>query len=465
MTGNGGARPIRKDPESVVQSRQYLSRRQHLHSRRRQFDRQRDAIEPVAYPGDGRSVFLGHGEGRAGGARAIRKETDGRMAQRRFRGDRFAPTRERERPDRMDALTRYRQRLAARRHQRDLRAGAYDGFGELGACGDEMFAIVENDKAPLVAEIGHERCAGRCMATQRQPKNAGDRLGHQPRLDLRRKIDEPDPIGERGKEVARCFDGEARLADAAGAGEGHQRMRRSESPELEPIRLATHERGGLPGQVVRRLVQRAQGRKLVAQRRMHELVDPLGGRQASQADLAEIAQRRRRLQAITDQGGGGFGQQDLAAVGHAHDSRRPVDCGAEEIAVATLHGSKVHSAAHAEREALGRDRIGKGLLQSQRGTDRIQRIVERGVHSVAHHLQHGSATGFDGFPRHLVMACQRGSHPFGILFPMEGAALDIGEQNRHDAGVFAGEHSGMRRWRVKRSDAIVSYGAGPVNGN
>ena len=41
---------------------------------------------------------------------------------------------------------------------------------------------------------------------------------------------------------------------------------------------------------------------------------------------------------------------------------------------------------------------------AQYGADRIQRIFERGVHSVAHHLDDGPPTGFDRVAKHLVMA-------------------------------------------------------------
>jgi hypothetical protein len=48
--------------------------------------------------------------------------------------------------------------------------------------------------------------------------------------------------------------------------------------------------------------------------------------------------------------------------------------------------------------------------------------------------------GLDGTPRHLVMACQGQSHPVGISFPKEGAALDVGEKNCYDAGVLVWAH-------------------------
>ena len=94
------------------------------------------------------------------------------------------------------------------------------------------------------------------------------------------------------------------------------------------------------------------------------------------------------------------------------------------------------------------------LLQPQGGANRVEWIVKRSVHAVAHHLHDGATIGFDGAPQYLVMTRQCQPHAFGILFPKEGAALDVREQNCYDASILARGH--CRRADV-RWNTIVAY--------
>ena len=61
------------------------------------------------------------------------------------------------------------------------------------------------------------------------------------------------------------------------------------------------------------------------QRRVHKLVDLLGGRHASQPDFTQIAQRSCRRQSIADQGSDGIRKEHLTRVGQCRDSCGTVD--------------------------------------------------------------------------------------------------------------------------------------------
>jgi hypothetical protein len=63
----------RQQPQPVVQPRRHLLGRQRRHPRRRQLDRQRDAVQPPADLRHRRRVLGGEGEVRPGRGRALTK--------------------------------------------------------------------------------------------------------------------------------------------------------------------------------------------------------------------------------------------------------------------------------------------------------------------------------------------------------------------------------------------------------
>ena len=97
-------------------------------------------------------------------------------------------------------------------------------------------------------------------------------------------------------------------------------------------------------------------------------------------------------------------------------------------------------AAHPQRDAMGRRRIGERQLQLQRGKDPVEGILECGIHADAGHLDDDAAVALDRRPDHRVVARQRVLHPLGLLVPKPSAAFDLGEQKGDDAGLTVGVH-------------------------
>src|SRR5208282_1202732 len=93
-----------------------------------------------------------------------------------------------------------------------------------------------------------------------------------------------------------------------------------------------------------------------------------------------------------------------------------------------------HSAAHRERNAVGRFGIGERLLEGERGGDRIEWVPEGAMDAIAGRLHYHAAMRLHRRPSEMVVARQRPPHPLGLLLPQPAAALDVGEEKRGDVG-------------------------------
>ena len=102
------------------------------------------------------------------------------------------------------------------------------------------------------------------------------------------------------------------------------------------------------------------GNKIIAAGTYHRnLVGDLDA--AEVAFLVEDSQQRRGLGSIL--------LEHLAAVCRAHDPRRAVDGTSEVIVIAALDHPRVQAATHAQRNAVGRGRVRKRLLQVSQDAD------------------------------------------------------------------------------------------------
>ena len=143
-------------------------------------------------------------------------------------------------------------------------------------------------------------------------------------------------------------------------------------------------------------------------------------------------------------------QQDLAAVRGAHDARGAIDRAAEVIAVAALGRSRVQAAAHAQRDAVGRRRIGERAAAAATSP----RAASSGSSNAACTpspviLTTRAAMALDGGARERIVARQRGAHRSRLRFPQPRAALDVGEE-QGGAGRRAGVHDGPDDCRAVR---------------
>ena len=187
-----------QQPEAVVQPRGDLLDRQRPHPRRRQLERQRDAVQPPADRGHRRRVrrrSSANPAGRAGRpldeepplGRRPRRRTVGRPA----RGRSGRPARARARPSRRRCASG--SRLVARR--RRSRAGAQQRLGQPRARVDQVLAVVQHQQQapwrPARRPASRSAAGPAARATPSAPR---DRRRHERRVGQRRQLDQPDAV-------------------------------------------------------------------------------------------------------------------------------------------------------------------------------------------------------------------------------------------------------------------------------
>ena len=112
-------------------------------------------------------------------------------------------------------------------------------------------------------------------------------------------------------------------------------------------------------------------REVPPQLRVNYLIYPLRMRQIAQPYRTEVAQRDRLRKPAGHPIDDGLRENDLSAVGCSHDAGGTIYGTAKVIVVAPLDHTRVEPTAHTQRYAVGSGRIGKRLLQQQRGFDRV----------------------------------------------------------------------------------------------
>jgi hypothetical protein len=197
------------------------------------------------------------------------------------------------------------------------------------------------------------------------PSTDASRLRHHPGIGHRRELREPHAVRKVIHRLGCALQRQAGLAEAAGAHQRHEAPLGERTPKLGERALATDERGHLLRQVVRRRGERAQGGKLVSQRRMHDLEYALGTRQIAQADGAQVLQRDGGRKPLGEQYRERLRGQHLAAVSRRHDPRRAVQYAPEEIVVPPLGDAGVEAAASVQHDAVRRSGIGEGHSETR----------------------------------------------------------------------------------------------------
>ena len=339
--------PPVKQREPVVQPLVDFLDRQRAHPRRRELQRERNALDPRAELGDGRRFALGQREAGLLQLRARHEQLDGFRARQRL--DARGGLGQRERQHRIDLLARDAQRFAARRDDPDVGRRAQQRVGKRCAGAHHLLAVVEDQQRLPRLQMRAQRVRERLARLLAHGEHLRRLVRDERRIADRREVQEPDAVGIRVEHVGGDLQRQPRLAETAHAEQRQQAVALEELSGLLELALASDERGELLRQVVGRGFERAQRREVRPQVGMQDLVDVLRGRQVLQPDAAEIAQRGRRGQACADLVDDRLRHQDLAAVRHAHDPRGAIDGRAEVVVVAPLDDAHVQPAAHADR--------------------------------------------------------------------------------------------------------------------
>ena len=87
---------------------------------------------------------------------------------------------------------------------------------------DEVLEVVEDEQELAVPKLVVQQLLPARGARLPQPERPGDRRQQELRLGDRREVDECRAVGKPGAELMAELDGEACLADAAGAEQRHE---------------------------------------------------------------------------------------------------------------------------------------------------------------------------------------------------------------------------------------------------
>ncbi len=295
-----GAGSARQEPEAIGEPLGDRLDGERAHARGREFESERDAVEPPTDFDECRRVLEGQGESRLHRLDAVDEQAHCFIPEQRIDGRRFARLGNGQGRHRIRSLAGHVQGLAARREELESRAGLHELLREVGARVDQVLAVVENHEELAVPDELDERLDHRAAGLLHDSEYRGHRLRHQARIGHRRKFDEPDAVGKLVEHVCGNLQRQPRLADAADAEQREDRDPGEELFHLGLPALAADERGRLPWQVVGRRFERAQRRKVLPQLRMKHLINVLGAREIAQSHASEVAERHTVRQPLAD---------------------------------------------------------------------------------------------------------------------------------------------------------------------
>ena len=169
-----------------------------------------------------------------------------------------------ERRHAVDVFAIGHQRLAAGGEDGDAGARVQQVLDEMSGRADQVLAVVEHEQQRAAAYGGGERLArdrpGHRHHAERTRHRGADQLG----VDERPQLGQPHAVGMARHHLARHLEGEARLADAAGADQRQQAVMRQQLADIGDDGLAPDQLGHPLGQVGRHANRRQLGDRSVA---------------------------------------------------------------------------------------------------------------------------------------------------------------------------------------------------------
>ena len=197
-----------QQPEAVVEPVQHLVHGQRPQPSGGQFQRERNAVEPVAELGDRRLVGRPDGEPGDDGGGAVGEQ-----------GGRIGGVHRRQRHG---PLAVEPERPAARGQHLQPGGAAQQLPGQFGAGVDQVLVAVQDEQQVPVGEEVAQYGAHRAAAVAGGSQRLGDGVVQEVRFVQGGQFDQPHPIAEAILQDPCRLAGKPRLADAAEAGERHQ---------------------------------------------------------------------------------------------------------------------------------------------------------------------------------------------------------------------------------------------------
>ena len=200
------ARPAGQQVDRVLQPLEDPGRREDLHARRGELDRERQALETRGDRADRIGLVSGGLEVGSNEAGPVDEQRLGLQAA--------------ERRHRVLLLAGDPERLARRGQDPDPGRRADEGGDRPGGRRQELLQVVEDEQQAAAGEVRLYELGGRPVGLLGDPQYSCDRRRDERRVADRRELDEHPAVGEPVDDPFGDADREARLAGAARAGEG-----------------------------------------------------------------------------------------------------------------------------------------------------------------------------------------------------------------------------------------------------
>ncbi len=398
------AAPVRDERQALPQPGEDRGRAEHLHPRRREFDRKRKSVEPVAdLAGDVRVPV--QGEARSHRARSLQEQREGVVGA--------------ERRQRVLSLDPQVQGFPARDEHPQMR-GSDKWLAQLGCRVEHLLEVVDDEQQRLVLERTSERAIQRLSPVLLHPERLRNRRNHERRIGDRGEGDVEDAVAELVDELRAHRQGEPGLSRPAGAGHGHEpdvRPAQQCSQFLELL-AAPDQRRGCERQV--RVVQALERREVVATK----LEELLGLRQILETVLPQVAQHRRLVQERPRRSG----DQHLASMAGRSDARRPVKVHADIPLGRQRRLAGVDAHAHAHPPGRERPLCFSGRRHGAAGR------LEGDEEGIALGAELDAAVVVDRLAQYPVMLCEQDVVGGPELVQQPCRTLDVGEEECDGSG-------------------------------
>ena len=429
-----GAAATREETEPVVEPGGDAVRVHHPDAGCRELERERQTVEASTDARDRFALFVIGREPGPALARSFDEQLDcGCLVERRHPPSDFAGDTE---------------RLAARRHDAQVRDADQERVEH--ACGpiEHLLAVVEDEQRLAAAQLLHQGVDQGPVVLLAQ----ADSLGHGGRdkigIPHRGEVDPPHPAGMTIGGVGGALEREPRLSAAPGAGQRDQPVVLDELGELGELGVAGDERRQLHRQVVGECIQRTQRREPISEIRVTQLPHPLRTTETLEPVPAQIAQHHVVGQTIDHEIVRRARQHGLSAVGGVPEPRAADDRGALVVArIAKIDLTRVERHPDPHLRRLGPGLLAERPLHIESRRERIGRLRERGDDTVALALldrPNASVKRDRGIEQLMVASDRRGRDVFARL-PEPGRSLDVGQQQRDRPGreSTSGDHMRM----------------------
>jgi len=419
--------------EAPVEPGKDVSRLEQPNPRRRELDRQRQAVEPGADLGDRRRVLQRQVESRTDCPSALDEERDRIDRPQLVKADVTRAARERERRHEKLLLSGDPERFTAR-HEHLHARGPGDQLADGSGCGHDLLEIVQDEQERAVAQVLDECLEGVASRSFAQSERRRDSWPHELGIGDRRQRNEDRSIVERVRCLACDLHGQPRLAGAAWSGQRDDSFLGQELEQHVLLAGPADEARHLGREMDGTRVERPQRREGLAETGGNELEEMLGALEVLQAVLAEVAQRRAGRKRRRDEGPGCLRHEHLASVSRCRDSGRTVDIQPDVVVAAELAIAGVETHPD-ENRGLVRPRVlGKRSMGRDRRLDRLRGGWKDGKEAVALGPQLGPARTGDRTAHDPMVVLEKLAVAIPEGMDQARRTLDVAEQECDRAG-------------------------------